>query len=445
MDKPRYKYVENAAGLNISYLTLGRASPDIVWMPNFTGRLDAVWLNPINRRFLSRLASIGRLLTFDTSGTGGSDPIAPDQLPTMEQWMDDIRAVMDAEGSERATLFAMDSAGSLAMVFAATHPDRVSSLILTNSYARLERDDDYPFGYSPEQKQSGVDWWLKRWGTGLQLELTGPSVAGDEDYRDWMAFIERASSPKRMWRAVFEMIASIDVRDVLPAIRVPTLVIHRAGDRWIRPEMGRYLADQISGARFVEVPGEDHYPWLGDTEPILQEVRTFVTGAQGPAAEDDRSLATLLFTDIVGSTSHAAELGDAQWRNLLDRHDDAVRGALQRFRGREIKTTGDGFFASFDGPARAVRCARVVTDAARELGMEVRAGLHTGEVEARGSDVTGLSVHLAARVAALAGPGQIFVSQTVKDLTIGSGLLFEERGAHTLKGIPGQWQVYELV
>jgi len=443
VDKPRYAYVQNASGLNVSYLTLGRGSQDIVWMPNFTGRMDAAWLNPILQRFLRRLASIGRLLSFDTSGTGGSDPIPPDQLPTMEQWMDDIRAVMDAEGSERATLFAMDSAGALAMVFAATHPDRVQRLVLANSYARLASDHDYPLGFPLEAQRAGVEWWLKRWGTGTQLELTAPSIAGDESYRDWMGFVERSSAPRRMWRAIFEMIGSIDVRHVLPAIRVPTLVIHRAGDRWIPAALGRFVADSIAGARFVEVPGEDHYPWLGDTEPIFAEVRPFVTGPNVLAFDEDRALATLLFTDIVGSTARAAEIGDARWRDLLDRHDDGVRIALDRFRGREIKTTGDGFLASFDGPARAVRCALAIAAFARDLGIEVRAGLHTGEVELRGDDIAGLSVALASRVAALAGPGQVLTSQTVKDLTIGSGLGFDDRGMHTLKGVPGEWRVFE--
>lgn len=442
MARPEFKYAVNRAGLNLSYCTLGDGSPHILWVPNFVGRVDTFWLNPSLTRFLTRLAAFGRLTAFDMAGTGGSDPIAPDELPTMEQWMDDVRAVLDAESIERVTLFAMDSAGAVATVFAATHPDRVESLILFGSYARLESAEGYPIGYPPELRARGIDRWMRMWGTGGQLEWTAPSVADDPTAREWMGFVERASGPRRMWRATFEGIAAIDVRDVLPVVRVPTLVLHRSGDRWLGPEHGRYLAENIAGARYVEIEGDDHYPWFGDTDPILREVRGFISGASDAAGDDDRALATLLFTDIVDSTARAATMGDARWRDLLDRHDDGVRAALQRFRGREVKTTGDGFLATFDGPARAVRCALSIREVARDLGIEVRAGLHTGEVEMRGEDVSGLSVALASRVASLAGAGEVLVSQTVKDLTIGSGLGFDEHGTHEMKGVPGEWRLY---
>lgn len=442
MTRPPIKYVQNSTGQHLAYWTFGEGSPDIVWVPNFVGHTDAYWMHEPMAQFLRRVASIGRLTTFDRAGTGGSDPIEPDELPTMEQWMDDVRAVMDAEGIERPVLLAMDAGGPIACTFAATHPDRCSALVLVASFARLERSDDTPFGYPPELRGKAIDAWLELWGNGGQIEITAPSVAGQDAWREWFAFMERLSGPVRMRRPIFEIIASLDVRDVLPAVHVPTLVLHRTGDRWVDVEHGRYLARRIPNARLVELPGEDHYPFL-DSDPMLAEIREFLTGARDETV-DDRVLATVLFTDIVDSTVRAAELGDRRWAELLDRHDETVRDALRRFRGREIKTTGDGFLATFDGPARAVRCARAIRDAARALGIEIRAGLHTGEMERRGDDVGGLSVHVGARVAALAQAGEVLVSQTVKDLTIGSGLTFRDRGARELKGIPGEWRIYAL-
>lgn len=437
-------YAINSAGLHVAYWTVGDGPPDIVWVPNFVGSGDAFWLWEPMARYFRRLASMGRLTHFDCSGTGGSDPIEPGRIPTMEQWMDDIRVVLDAVGIERATLFAMDSGGPFATLFAATHPDRVAGLILAGAFARLERAPDYPAGWPPEARDQGIEFWLSIWGTGGQLEITAPDLAGDESAREWFGLVERIGGPPRMRRAIFEMITAIDIRDVLPAVRVPTLVVHRTGDRWIRVEHGRYLGEHIPGARYVELPGDDHYPFVGDSDAILAEVREFVTGARDEHADEERVLATVLFTDIVDSTSRAAELGDRKWRDLLDRHDDGVRDALRRFRGREVKTTGDGFFATFDGPARAVRCARSISDLGRSLGVEIRAGLHCGEVEIRGDDVGGISVHVGARVAAMARPSEVLVSQTVKDLTIGSGLTFDDRGSHTLKGVPGEWRVYSV-
>lgn len=443
MSRPPIKYVKNAAGLNVAYWTFGEGPPDILWVPNFTGNCDVLWMHEPLARYLRKLSSIGRLTAFDSSGTGGSDPIEPDKLPTIEQWMDDVRAVMDAEKIDRATLFAFDSGGPVVTTFAATHPDRCASLILVNSYARLQRADDYPPGVPEELNSQAIDFWLSIWGTGSQLAITAPSLADDESWREWFAMLERLSGPPMMRRPVFEMISSIDVRDVLPTVHVPTLVIHRTGDRWIRVGHGRYLAEHIADAQYIELQGDDHYPFIGDTESILREVRAFVGGAREEFVED-RVLATVLFTDIVDSTKHAARLGDQRWRDLLDRHDDAVRDALGLFRGREVKTTGDGFLATFDGPARAVRCARKVKDTAHSMGIEIRAGLHCGEMEMRRDDVGGLAVHVGARVAALAGAGEVLVSQTVKDLTIGSGLSFVDRGVQSLKGIPGEWRIYAL-
>lgn len=440
------KYVKNAAGLHIAYWTLGDSQPDLIWVPNFTGNADVMWQWEPLARFLGEVASLGRLVQFDSAGTGGSDPIEPDALPTMEQWMDDVRCVMDAEDIERATLLSMDSGGPVATLFAATHPDRCAGLMLFDSFARLEQAPDYPIGNPQNEREAALDGWEAVWGTGKQVNLTVPELADDEEFRAWCAFLERASGPYRMRRPIFEMISRLDVRDVLPAVRVPTTVVHRTGDRFIRIAHGRYLAEHIPGARFVEVPGTSHYPFFGDTEPILREIREFVTGSrESPDADDERILATVLFTDIVDSTKRAVEIGDRRWREVLDRHDAIVRDSLQRFRGREIKSTGDGFLATFDGPARAVRCARAIRDVARSAGIDIRAGLHTGEIEIRGEDVGGLSVHVGARVSALAGGGEVFVSQTVKDLTIGSGLTFDERGAHELKGVPGEWRVYSVV
>jgi class 3 adenylate cyclase len=441
--EPNVKFTPNQAGLHVAYSALGQGPPDLLWVPNFTSHVDAWWLMPQGPRFIEGLADIGRLIQFDQPGTGASDSVAPDALPTMEQWMDDVRVVLDAEGVESATLIAEDSAGPVALLFAASHPGRTRGLVLLNSYARMERAPDYPWGFPPEIRAEGLEFWRRIWGTGDQLHITAPSYANDPEVRRVWGLVERLSASPTMARALFAMIAAIDVREVLPAVRVPTLVLHRVDDPWIRVGHGRYLAEQIPDAEFVELPGDAHYAYaFGDTDEVVARISEFVTGTPREALRTQRVLATLLYTDIVDSTRRAAQLGDAAWRKLLDDHDRLSSRQVKSFRGRIIKSTGDGILASFDGPARAVRCAHAIRTSLRALDIEIRAGLHTGEVELRGEDVGGIAANVAARVVGAAGAGDVLVSQTVKDLTIGSGIDYDDLGAHALKGVPGDWRLY---
>jgi len=444
---PQYdvRFARNPSGVLIAYSIAGQGPPNLVLVPNFTSHVDSWTLLDQAAAALASLSRVGRVLQFDQPGTGASDRIASDQLPTMEQWMDDVRVVMDAEGAEQATLIAEDSGGPVALLFAATHPERVRSLVIVNSYARIEKAPGYPWGFRPELREKALARWRTMWGTGRQLEMTAPAYAGDPAaVRRW-GMIERISASPSMADALFRMICEIDVRDVLPAVRVPVLVLHRRDDPWVRIDHGRYLAGHIPGARFVELPGDSHYALsLGNVSEVVEHIVEFVTGVPRVVEVGERVLTTLLFTDIVDSTTRALELGDKAWRALLDRHDSVVQDLVGRFRGRVVKSTGDGSLATFDGPARAVRCAAAVRDATRSFDLVIRAGLHTGEVELRGDDVGGVAVHVAARVQTLASPGEVLVSQTVKDLTIGSGIEYHDRGEHELKGVPGAWRVYAV-
>lgn len=443
MLEPAVKFARNPAGLTIAYTVLGDGPPDLVWVPNFTSHIDGWRLFKTAIPFISSLAAMGRLLQFDQPGTGASDPVPPNALPTMEQWMDDVRVVMDAENVERATLIAEDSGGPVALLFSAMHPDRVERLVLINSYARMERAPDYAWGYPPEMRQKAVERWSQMWGTGEQLRITAPRHADDPETRRAFGQYERLAAAPSMARALFEMISQIDVRDILPAVRVPVLVLHCRHDPWIRVDHGRYLGAHIPGAQFVELAGDEHYAYaFGDTAEVVSRIAEFVTGMPHVARDTERILTTLLFTDIVDSTKRAVELGDRAWQSLLSQHDTAARSLVERYRGRVIKSTGDGLLATFDGPARAVRAAGAIRDATHRLGLVIRAGLHTGEVELRGDDIAGVAVHVAARVEAAAVGEEVLVSQTVKDLTIGSGILYDERGEHTLKGVPGLWRLY---
>lgn len=438
---PETRYAKSAEG-HIAYQTIGDGPLDLIFVPNWANPIDLMWHHPDFARFLHRLASFSRLICFDKRGSGRSDRGLDPTEATLEGWMDDITLVMRAVGSERAALLGYDAGGPLAMLFAASNPDRTAALVLLGTFARLVRDFDYPWGLDPD-----VGSWLpaftQAWGTGSSLKRIAPSIGHDERLRSWWGQYERAGNSPQPAAAVARMSAESDVRRVLSAIRVPVLVLHRTGDRSIEVERGRHLAEHIPGAKYVELPGDDHLPWVGDQHAILNEIEAFLTGVR-PAAEPDRVLATVLFTDIVESTKKGAEVGDRRWRELLDRHDEVVRRELERHRGREIKATGDGLLATFDGPARAVRCACAIRDAVRDLGIEVRAGLHTGEIELRGEDVTGLAVVITRRVCDLADRGQVLASRTITDLVAGSGLEFEERGEHELKGVPGRWQLYAV-
>jgi class 3 adenylate cyclase len=441
MEPPETRYAKSG-DLHIAYQVVGEG-PALVVSDQWFGNIDAQWEFPPMRRLLQRLASFARLVLFDKRGTGLSDPVPMRTAPTLEEWMDDLRAVLDAAGIDRAAVLCGVGATYMGVLFAATYPERITSLVVVNGYARMARTPDYPWGRSQKEIGDYVERVQRGWGKSATLEFLAPSVAEDEEIRRTHGRYERAWASPGAYASLTSVREENDVRHVLPAIRVPTLIIHRSDSRFAPRDGGRYLAGKIPGARYVEVPGIDTYMWAGEIEPILGEVEEFITGTRRPP-ETDRVLATVLFTDIVGSTERAAKLGDAAWRQVLEQHDELVRGELRRFRGREIDTAGDGFLATFDGPARAIRCAEAVLEGARGLGLEIRAGLHTGEVELAGEKVRGIAVHIGARVSAEAAPGEVLVSSTVKDLVAGSGIEFEDRDTHPLKGVPGEWHLFAV-
>ena len=427
--------------MHIAYQVVGEGPLDLVYVPGWVSNVELAWEEPTLARFLNRLASFSRLITFDKRGTGLSDRVPHTALPPLEERMDDLRAVMDAAGSQRAAVFGFSEGGNLSALFAATYPRRTRALVLCNTFAKRLWAPDYPWAPTPESRIEYCREIERDWGSGINLERYVPSKLGDEPFlRRLNAYFRSSASPGAAV-ALLKMNSEIDVRSVLPAIHVPTLVVHRSHDRSVNVEEGRWIAGQIPEARFVEVTGEDHMPWVGDQDAILDEVQEFLTGAR-PERVADRVLATVLVTDIVGSTRHATRLGDRAWGLLLERHHAIVRKELDRFRGREIDTAGDGFLATFDGPARAVSCACRIRDAVAPLGLEIRAGLHTGEIELAGGKVHGIAVHTGARIAAAAQAGEVLVSSTVKDLVSGSGISFADRGMHGLKDIPRQWQLF---
>ena len=437
---PETRYAKSG-DVHIAYQVVGDAPRDLVLVPGWVSNIEMFWEEPTVARFFERLASFARLILFDKRGTGLSDRVA--EMPNLETRMDDVRAVMDAVGSERAALFGYSEGGPMCALFAATYPARTAALVMLGGYARLKRTSDHPWGREPADQQAWLDRCEREWGGPLDLELRAPTLHRDERLRQWWARFLRMSASPAAAIALNRMNYDIDIRHVLPAVRVPTLILHSAGDNTVDVRLGRYLADQIGGARYVEFPGSDHLPWGSDADAILDEIEEFLTGVRH-APEPDRVLTTTLFTDIVGATEKAAALGDRSWRELITQHHEVVRQQLKRFRGREIDTAGDGFFAAFDGPARAVRCACAIGDALRPLGLPVRAGLHTGECEVIGDKLGGIAVHIGARVAALAGPNEVLVSSTVKDLVAGSGLSFQDRDFHSLRGVPGEWRLFAV-
>lgn len=427
--------------VSIAYQSVGTGPLDLVLVPGWVSHLDYMWTHPLIERAYKRLSSFSRLILFDKRGTGLSDRVA-DQ-PDLETRMGDVRAVMDAVGSERAALLGISEGVAMSLLFGATYPERVSHLVLYGGMARSIAIEDYPWAPYPDAIEMNLQYVDEYWGTGVALDVFAPTLADDEGFlRWWTGFERNAASPSAM-RQLVKMFSDIDVRHVLPATHVPTLVIHRKGDRVANYRGARWMAEQIEGARYVELPGVDHLLFAGDAEPIYDEIEEFLTGTR-PNTVLDRVLSTCLFTDIVGSTEKAVTLGDARWRDLLGQHHTTVRRLLDRFRGREVKTTGDGFLAMFDGPARAILCAGAITEAVKGIGLELRAGLHTGEVEILENDVGGIAVHIAARVAALAGPSEVLVSSMVKDLVAGSGIEFGDSGIHALKGVPGEWHLYRV-
>ena len=417
---------------NIAYQVLGDGPGDLVYVPGWVSHVELAWDLPDLVRGFERLASFSRLILFDKRGTGMSDPVPPGELPTLELRMDDVRAVMDAVGSERAAIFGASEGGNMSMLFAATYPDRTTALATMGSTAKRIYSPDYPWAPTWERRVQAFDEVERNWTTGLGWEDIAPSLDA-AGVAELSRYYRRCASPGAAL-ALMKMNTHVDVRDVLPAIRVSTVVMHRTDDRDANVEEGRYIAAHIPGARYVEFPGADHSWWTQGRDAILDEIEELVTGVR-PAPRSSRVLATVLFTDIVGSTERLGEMGDEGWAELLARHHAAVRRELERFRGREVDNAGDGFLATFDGPARAIRSAVAIRDAVRPLGLEIRAGLHTGECEQFGDRVAGIAVHTGARISALAGPGEVLVSATVRDLVSGSGISFEERGEHELKGL----------
>jgi len=433
------RYARNG-NIHIAYQVCGAGPLDVIMIPGFTSHGELMWEMPFLGPKLRRIATFARLICIDKRGTGLSDRNI--DVPSLEQSMDDVSAVMGAVGSERAVLWGISEGGPMSMLLAATHPDRMVALVIEGSFARIVRAPDYPWGYPPEALAETVAGFEAQWGTGAVLARFLPSAAGDRALLDQLARYERNSASPGAIAAIVAVIAQIDVRPILPTIIVPTLVLHHTRDPVVAVEHGRYLAAHIPGARIVELPGLDHAS-LGPDPGGLDDVEEFLTGAR-PAAAPERVLATVLFTDIVGSTDRAGALGDARWRALLDRHDEVVRREIGRFRGREVQHTGDGFLIAFDGPARAVACAAAIVEALRPIGLDIRAGVHTGECERRGDNLGGIAVHIGARVAAVAGAREVLVSRTVRDLVAGSRVPFSDRGEHELKGVPETWQLYAL-
>jgi class 3 adenylate cyclase len=437
---PQTQYARSGE-LSIAYQVIGDGPIDVVWVPGFVSHVELIWEMPPAARMIERLASFARLIMFDKRGTGLSDPV--EGSPTLEERIDDLRAVMEAAGSHQAVIVGVSEGVPMSLLFAATHPELVSALVLYGGMARSTWAPDYPWATPTDDLLESSAELLPHLYDGAVLEIMAPSIADDPQARQMFSRFQRyAASPSMLLQNML-MFLDIDVRAVLPTIDVPTLVLHRRGDMTVNRRAAEWMASQILGSTYVELPGNDHLPFAGDSDAIVDEVEEFLTGVRREV-EIDRVLATVMFTDIVDSTKRASAMGDRAWRDLLDAQNAILRRELVRFRGTEIKTLGDGMLATFDGPARAIRCALDMTEAVKPLGISIRVGLHTGEVELVGDDVAGIAVHIAARVGALAGADEVLVSGTVKDLVAGSGITFDERGEHVLKGIPDQWRLFAV-
>ena len=439
--RPETKYARSGE-IHIAYQVFGEGDLDLVLVPGFVTHVELLWEYEPTARILEGLASFARVISFDRRGSGLSDPVA--DAPTLEQRMDDVRAVMDAAGSERAALVGLSEGVPMSILFAATYPERVPALVCSGGMARSTYAEDYPWGTpTVDLVESAVELILPNWGDGSMIEVSSPSQADNRESRAFYGRLERSTASPGMLTALSQMFLDLDVREVVPSVRAPALILHRSRDRLVNVRHGRWLAQHMPDARMVEFEGDDHTFWYQGAEAWLGEVQEFLIGTRAVPATD-RVLATVLFTDIVDSTRTAANLGDQRWREVLERHQRAVRDHLARFNGREVKSTGDGFLATFDGPARAIHCARAILQSSEPLGVSVRAGLHTGECEVMGDDIGGIAVHTAARVSAHAEPRELLVSRTVKDLVAGSGIQFTDRGAHALKGLPDTWQLYAV-
>ena len=425
--------------VNIAYQVFGTGDVDVVLVPGWVSHVEFGWQGPWYEAYIERLTRFARVILFDKRGTGMSDRVA---VGSLEERMDDIRAVMDAVESRRAVIYAISEGGPLALLFAASHADRVSAIVIYGSFARMTATPDYPIGVPYEQWREQTQFTETNWPV-VRLDLWAPSLMDDTAFQQWVAALRRNGASPGAARMLMNVIGDIDVRPVLPVIRVPALILHRRGDRTVPIEMGRVIAEAVPDARWVELEGADHFPWVGDVEALVGEIEHFVTGRRVNTVPE-RVLATILFADIVDSTQRLADVGDSRWRELVGDFHRAGERVVGRWKGRILDTAGDGLFAAFDGPARAIRCATAVREEARTLGLEVRVGVHTGECERTNGKLAGLAVHIGARVAALATPGDVLVSSTVRDLVAGSGIEFEERGSRALKGVPGEWRLYAV-
>ena len=436
VEKSKTLYAKNGA-IYVAYQVFGDGEVDLVFVPGFISHVENAWEEPGLAEWLWRLGSFCHVIMFDKQGTGLSD--RGTELPGMDERMDDVRAVMDAQGVERAAIFGISEGGSLATLFTATHPERSSALVLYGAFAK------FTSWFPTDDALKDLVYYVDHdWGSGQSLAMFAPSRKDDPAYRQWWGRFERLGASPGAVKALMRMNSQIDTSDILSSVNVPTLVIHRKDDVAVNVEGGKFLADKIPGAKYVELPGNDHLPWVGENRTrILDEIADFLTGGTHPV-ESDRILATILFTDIVDSTRHAAEMGDLRWRNLLEHHDALMNKNITRFRGRAIKSTGDGILATFDGPARAIRCALAAKEDMRQIGIDVRAGIHTGEIEIIGNDIGGIAVHIASRVLGQAQDNKIWVSRTVKDLVVGSEFNFHDQGTYKLKGVPGEWNLYTV-
>jgi class 3 adenylate cyclase len=441
VERPDTSYAWNK-GTALAYQIVGSSGPDLLFAPGSVTHLEVLWEEPRVSRFLTRLAGFARLILMDPRGLGLSDRLT--EIPTLDERVADLLSVLDAAGSERAALFGNADTGPPCIAAAVSHPERVGGLILCGTYAKASRSDDYPWGWTDEEFADFRRSVRDGWGTTERMENIAPSMVDDQAFLRWCATLSRVGASPRAILLLGEMTSSVDVRPLLPQIAVPTLVMHRIGDRINEVDHGRYLAARIPEARWVELPGDDFLLWAGDIDGIADEVEEFLTGRRG-GGEASRVVATVMFTDVVGSTERARALGDRAWADLLEAHNARIRAELRRFGGREIDTSGDGFLTWFDSPASAISCARAVLGSVREIGVNLRIGLHTGECDIVGEKLRGIAVHIGARVASDAGAGEILVSQTVKDLVAGSGIEFQERGSHELKGVPGEWRLYSVI
>ncbi len=440
MARPRTQYT-SAGDISIAYQVVGDGPIDLLYAQGWMTNIEYAWESPHYADFLTKLSRFSRLIFFDKRGSGLSDRDVG--FATLEQRTDDITAVLDAVGSEKAAIFGVSEGGNMSAMFAATYPERTRGLVLYGSSARGTRSPDYPYGPEPESINDTIAYMRKNWGKPFDLQEAAPSVADSEAAKEWWgAYLRNSASPKTA-ELITRLNSELDIREILPLISCPTLVINRENDAWHGPDEARFLANLIPNSTLKFVPGIDHLPWYGDQNQLINEIQNFLTG-QKSSPSSDRVLLTILMTDIVGSTERAAAMGDRSWRTLLDQHDAIVRSTVGTFGGQTINTTGDGFITAFTGPTRAIHCAENILDGVSSLDMKIRAGVHTGECEQRGSDIGGLAVHIAARVMDRASPGQVLVSSTVKDLTVGSGIEFQSMGTESLKGVPGDWPLYAI-